>query len=139
MSAIFAPHTRAISSILFCCLLLVDIAILIPHATAAESQKPADVIFLNGDIYAGAATLIKSISAAHRVGTMPLPRVQGLAVRDGRIVATGTNAEIKKLKGKHTEVVDLGGHFVMPGFNDAHAHLANGGIDYLHVELAGSK
>src|SRR5208282_6418849 len=42
---------------------------------------------------------------------------------------------IQKLKGKHTQVVDLGGHFVMPGFNDAHLHLAAGGLNYLQVDL----
>ena len=125
------------SSILFCCFLL--ILTVTVNAIADDSQKTADVIFVNGDIYVGAATVYEDMGRAHHVGAVPLPRVQALAVRDGRIIAAGTDADIKKLKGKHTEVVDLGGHFVMPGFNDAHAHLANGGIDYLHVELAGSK
>ena len=53
--------------------------------------------------------------------------------------AVGRNDEILKLKGPATEVVDLGGHFVMPGFNDAHLHLANAGFQRLTVDLVGVK
>ncbi|MFI5089651.1 MAG: amidohydrolase [Terriglobales bacterium] len=70
-------------------------------------------------------------------GAMPMDRVQAIAVRCGRIVAVGSDVEIEKLKGKHTQVVDLGGHFVMPGFNDAHVHLANAGFEKLYVNLIG--
>ncbi len=62
-----------------------------------------------------------------------------MAIRDGRIVAIGSNASIRKLKGSHTQVVDLGGHFVMPGFNDAHVHLAAGGFRHFEVDLTGSQ
>jgi predicted amidohydrolase YtcJ len=70
---------------------------------------------------------------------MFLQRAQAIAVSGDRIVAVGTNEDIQKLKGKHTEVVDLGGHFVMPGFNDAHMHLASGGMEKLNVDLVGVK
>ena len=50
-------------------------------------------------------------------------RQEAIAVRGDRIQAVGKNLDIMKLKGPETEVVDLGGHFVMPGFNDAHLHL----------------
>ena len=49
------------------------------------------------------------------------------------------NDEIRKLKGAHTQVVDLGGHFVMPGFNDAHCHLQSGGFEQMNVNLVGAK
>ena len=62
-----------------------------------------------------------------------------MAVRDGRIVAVGTNDDIRKLKGGQTQVVDLGGHFVMPGFNDAHCHLQSGGFEQMNVNLVGAK
>ncbi len=81
-----------------------------PPSGKASSSEPPDIIFLNGDIYTQATPA----------------RAQAMAVRDGRIVAVGTNDDIRKLKGAHTQVVDLGGHFVMPGFNDAHVHLACG-------------
>ena len=62
-----------------------------------------------------------------------------MAVRDGRVAAIGRDDEILKLKGSATGVIDLGGHFVMPGFNDAHMHLANAGFRRLTVELGGVK
>ena len=71
-----------------------------------------DTIFINADIYTQAQPA----------------RAQAMAVREGRILAVGSNDEIRKLKEKHTQVIDLGGHFVMPGFNDAHVHLASGGF-----------
>jgi predicted amidohydrolase YtcJ len=51
----------------------------------------------------------------------------------------GANEEIQKFKGPKTQVIDLGGHFVMPGFNDAHVHLGSGGFEKLNVDLVGSK
>ena len=47
---------------------------------------------------------------------------QALAVRDGRIAATGSNAEVRKLAGRGTRVVDLGGRTVIPGMIDSHLH-----------------
>jgi predicted amidohydrolase YtcJ len=44
-----------------------------------------------------------------------------------------------KTKGPETRIVDLGGHFVMPGFNDAHLHLAEAGREKLSVNLVGVK
>ena len=58
-------------------------------------------------------------------------------MRDGRIVAIGSNQDIGKLKGSATQIVDLGGHFVMPGFNDAHVHLEAAGLELQSVDLRG--
>ncbi len=58
-------------------------------------------------------------------------------MRGDRIQAVGKTAEIEKLKGPQTQVIDLGGHFVMPGFNDAHLHLADAGLKTLNVDLTG--
>ncbi|HWG39335.1 MAG TPA: amidohydrolase, partial [Candidatus Acidoferrales bacterium] len=66
-------------------------------------------------------------------------RFQAIAVAHGKVIAIGTNGEIQKLKTSKTQVVDLGGHFVMPGFNDAHVHLGSGGFEKLNVDLVGSK
>jgi hypothetical protein len=91
-------------------------------AKAFAGDNP-DILFVNADIYTQAAPA----------------RAQAMAVRDGRIVAVGSNDDIRKLKGSHTQVVDLGGHFVMPGFNDAHVHLATGGFRHFEVDLTGSQ
>jgi predicted amidohydrolase YtcJ len=48
--------------------------------------------------------------------------VEAMAIRDGRIVATGTNADIAKLAGSGTEQVDLDGKTVLPGLIDSHVH-----------------
>ncbi len=93
----------------------------------------ADQIFLHGNIYTGAEEGLSGAPA--RVSA----RVSALAVRQGRILAVGADAEISKLKGPATEVVDLGGRFVMPGFNDAHLHLANAGFEKLNVDLVGTR
>lgn len=67
-------------------------------------------------------------------------RVNALAVRAGAIAATGTDAEILRAwRGPNTEVVDLRGHFVMPGFNDAHVHLASAGLEKIRIDLLGCK
>jgi predicted amidohydrolase YtcJ len=85
-------------------------------------QAP-DILFVNGDIYTQATPA----------------RAQAIAVSDGRIIAVGSNDEVGKLKGEHTQVVDLGGHFVMPGFNDAHAHLEEAGLESQSVDLRGTR
>src|SRR5882672_832477 len=99
-------------------------------ALAQEQAPKAEVIFVHGNIFTGVA------------GTAVLggsPRAQAIAVRGGRIQAVGQESEVLKLKGTETKVVDLGGHFVMPGFNDAHLHLASAGLQKLNVDLTGVK
>ena len=66
-------------------------------------------------------------------------REEAIAVRGDRIQAVGKTIEIQKLKGPQTQVIDLGGHFVMPGFNDAHLHLDDAGSTKLSVDLTGVK
>jgi predicted amidohydrolase YtcJ len=102
------------------------------QAQSKRSEAP-DQIFLNGNIYTGAEEGFGGAPAK------VYPRVQAMAARHGRIIAVGTTAEIQRMKGPHTQVVDLGGRFVVPGFNDAHLHLANGGFEKMSVELAGTK
>ena len=48
--------------------------------------------------------------------------VEAMAIRDGRILATGTNNEIAKLAGSGTQQIDLGGKTVLPGLMDSHVH-----------------
>ena len=51
--------------------------------------------------------------------------VEALAVKDGKIVAAGTQAEARKAAGPGARTVDLKGGVLMPGFIDAHSHLLN--------------
>ncbi len=55
----------------------------------------------------------------------------GVAVRDGRILAVGTDAEVLRLAGASTERIDLQGRTATPGLLDAHAHFLSGGADRL--------
>jgi predicted amidohydrolase YtcJ len=113
--------------------------------SSAQTQSPADVIFINGDIYLGPPTIGGSTMASLNGAPLQRPTapvhgpVQAIAVSGGKISAVGSNEEIQKLKGPKTQIIDLGGHFVMPGFNDAHVHLGSGGFEKLNVDLVGSK
>ncbi len=98
---------------------------------ADEPAKPkADVIFVHGNVYTGVveSSAFKSIR-----------RAEAIAVRGGRIEEVGESADVLKLRGPDTQVIDLGGKFVMPGFNDAHMHLAAAGLQLLDVNLTGVK
>jgi predicted amidohydrolase YtcJ len=80
----------------------------------------ADLVFQNGAVYTVDATR----RWAHAV-----------AIRDGRIIAVGTDAEIEDLVGSRTERVDLRGRMLLPGFQDAHVHPVLGGLDMLRCDL----
>ena len=115
----------------------IAVAILLLTAMNLHAQhskvEPPDQIFINGNIYTGAEEGLGGAPAK------VYPRAQAIAARNGRIMAVGASDDIRKLKSPHTRVIDLGGHFVMPGFNDAHLHLASGGFEKLNVELSGAK
>ena len=55
---------------------------------------------------------------------------QALAVRDGKIAAIGSTAEIRALAGASTRIVDLGGRTVIPGLIDSHIHAIRAGLTY---------
>jgi predicted amidohydrolase YtcJ len=90
---------------------------------ASTSESPADLILLNGRIYTGDAKN---------------PQAGAVAIRGESIVALATaDADLKFLTGPKTRVLDLRGQFAMPGFNDAHVHLAGAGLEMLEVNLKG--
>ena len=74
---------------------------------------PPDVVLVNGHVL----TMDEA-----------LPRVEALAVKGGRFVAIGSNADIRNTIGAGTEVIDAEGRTVTPGFIDAHSHPATGGV-----------
>ena len=56
-------------------------------------------------------------------------RAAALAVRDGRIVAVGTTADVQRFVGPATRTVDLAGRLVLPAFHDAHVHPMSAGVE----------
>jgi predicted amidohydrolase YtcJ len=80
--------------------------------TATESRSSAaapDTILIGGTIH--------TMSAA-------LPRAEALAITNGRISAVGAAREIERLRGASTQIVDMRGKTVLPGFVDPHMHFA---------------
>lgn len=62
------------------------------------------------------------------------PRATAVAIKDGRFVAVGSDAEAMALRGSATRVIDLQRRTVVPGLNDSHLHLIRGGLNY-NLEL----
>lgn len=89
----------------------------------SASSRPADapdLILLNGKIFTSDASR---------------PYVQALAIRGEHVVATGDSATISALAGSRTRRIDLGGHVVIPGINDAHNHLSVVPADEVGLDL----
>ena len=85
-----------------------------------SAQADADLVFLNGSVY----TVDSARSWAHAV-----------AVKDGLIQAVGTDDDVRLNAGSSTEIVDLGGRSLFPGFQDAHIHPPSGGLEMLRCDL----
>jgi len=60
-----------------------------------------------------------------------LPTAEAFAIKDGRFVAVGSNADVQNLAVAGTEVVDAAGATVLPGFIDAHSHPSGAGLNAL--------
>jgi predicted amidohydrolase YtcJ len=67
------------------------------------------------------------------------PEAQAIAIRDGRIQAIGSNESISHYIGKQTEVLDLHGAFVTPGFIEGHGHLMETGASLMQVNVGRAK
>lgn len=62
-------------------------------------------------------------------------RAEAVAVKDGRILAVGSKAEVLATKGEKTVIVDLGGRALLPGFVDPHGHVVMGGLQALSANM----
>ncbi|MGI5231983.1 amidohydrolase [Actinoallomurus sp. CA-142502] len=85
-------------------------------------MKAADVVFAGGPVH--------TVDAART-------RATAVAVRGERIVAVGHD-EVRDLVGPDTEVVDLAGRLLVPGFQDAHVHPVGGGLELGRCDLSGA-
>ena len=87
-----------------------------------NTKTTVDTLLINGTVY----TVDSSFSKAEAV-----------AVKDGKIVATGSSAELQKTYAAK-ETIDLQGKFLYPGFIDAHAHFYRYGLGLRNVDLTGT-
>jgi predicted amidohydrolase YtcJ len=109
--------------------LAVLLTLAIPATTIAQNARdakfrPADTILINGKVYTENA--IQSWA-------------QAVAILGEKIIAVGEDADIEKLRGPATKVIDAGGRLVLPGFVDCHIHFMEGSISLGQANLEGAK
>jgi len=90
-------------------------------ASAADAQNaPVTLAVVNARIW---------------TGNPQRPWADAIAVRGDRIAAVGSSAEIRKLAGASSQLIDAHGHMLVPGFNDAHVHIISAGRGLSSVKL----
>jgi predicted amidohydrolase YtcJ len=87
-----------------------------------SAAEAADVVFKNGNIY--------TVNERQ-------PRAEAVAVKAGKIIFVGSNANAKAYEGKATRVIDLKGNTVVPGLTDSHYHLSGVGAREMNLNLEG--
>ena len=97
----------------------VGVAALVWMLAGCGSNRPADLVLLNGAIHPRAGDSVT---------------VEALAVRNGLIVYAGSSAGAQSSIGESTRVIDLAGKMVLPGFHDTHMH-PRGGLGLAEARL----
>src|SRR3989441_9725058 len=92
--------------------------------TCAEMPGDADIVLVDGKIFTAARDR---------------PWAKALAVRGDRLLAVGTSAQAERWRGRRTRIVDLRGAVVLPGFIDAHTHMADSARARGWARLAGTR
>jgi predicted amidohydrolase YtcJ len=105
------------------CLLLAAALVLGIACAPASDEEPADLVIHNGKVI----TVDES-----------LPEAEAVAARDGHIVFVGSSADAQAFIGPDTEVIDLDGKLLIPGFEEGHAHFMSIGNAMLNVNLMGT-
>ncbi|MGH9792802.1 MAG: amidohydrolase family protein, partial [Candidatus Acidiferrales bacterium] len=91
-----------------------------PARSQQAAKSAADLILLNGRIY--------TVNPEQRWA-------EALAIRSERIMAVGSNDEVKRAAGATTRYVDLGGRLVLPGLIDSHIHFLSGSHSFSQLDL----
>ncbi|WP_338581121.1 amidohydrolase [Pseudomonas sp. MAG733B] len=86
-----------------------------------EAMAATDLVLLNGKIF---------------TADRSQPKVQALAVQDGKVLQVGSDAQIKALIESGTKVIDLQGKTLMPGLIDSHSHAIFGGLEMVSANMA---
>src|SRR5262245_5710366 len=92
--------------------------------SCSEKKQPADLIITNGTIY----TMNDQQKTA-----------EAIAVKDGKILAVGSKSEINVYKGDNSQVIDLEGKTMTPGFIEGHGHIMGVGYNELNLDLMSVK
>jgi hypothetical protein len=95
-------------------------ALLAAAAVPQERTGRADRVFVNGRVW---------------TADPGKPLAEALAVRGSTLLEVGSSGDVRKLAGKGTDVVDLRGRLVVPGFTDAHLHLVGGSFSLEELRL----
>jgi len=93
-------------------------------ASTLAAQTGASLILTNAKIWTGSSAQ---------------PQAAAVACAGNRIAAVGSAADVAKWAGPTTQVIDLAGKLVVPGFNDAHVHFFDGGAHLAGVKLRDAK
>ena len=102
------------------------LAITLMLAAGTAIAAPAPARQTADSIWSGGAILTMNDKAM---------RAEAVAVANGKIIAVGSRKEVMKLKGPGTQLVDLAGQTLVPGFVDAHGHVMVGGLQALAANL----
>ncbi|SEB75967.1 hypothetical protein SAMN05216205_0554 [Pseudomonas mohnii] len=85
-----------------------------------EAMAATDLVLFNGKIF---------------TADRNQPKVQALAVQDGKVLQVGSDAQIKALIDSGTQVIDLAGKTLMPGLIDSHSHAIFGGLEMVAANM----
>ncbi len=105
------------------CIYLSSLSLLFVFCSCQPAEK-ADLILTNGDIY--------TVNEAQ-------PTAAAIAIKDGRIMAVGTEEEMEAYQSDETEVINLEGQFTMPGFIEGHGHYSGLGQSLIQLNFLRSK
>jgi hypothetical protein len=86
----------------------------------ARAAEAADTVYTNGRIY--------TVNDSQ-------PWAEAVAIKDGKFLVVGSNADVEPVTGDATEVVDLGGHMAMPGLIDVHVHPLSVAENWANVKI----
>ncbi|MDG1707832.1 MAG: amidohydrolase [Emcibacteraceae bacterium] len=108
-------------------------------AETEMSSMVADTVLENGNVYSfswdePSVEGVPAINAPVLKGNWS-PDAEAIAIKDGEIVAMGTNADMAAYKGASTDVIDVQGGYIYPGFVDTHTHIEELGATLDDVDL----
>lgn len=109
-------NQRTMIRVAFCTFVIA----LTAFASGASSRELADRVYVGG-------TILTMEDAQ--------PRAEALATRKGNIIAVGSKIDVMRHAGKKTQVVDLMGRTLLPGFVDSHGHVVGGGLQASSANL----